>query len=721
MEETGGTSTENAVLDASLNCEICREISKAFADHDSPYKVDLGSFEAVADSKCPKHTPLLEAFKDYSHSKTRKSDNIELQVYKGCSVSLRRSRVGSVWNLLLVKQESLPNHIGTGRILNPDWVDIGILNHWKNRCMSLHGVKCENPMKIWPTRPAWLIDVENKCIVSGLDCGNFVALSYRLGEDKGFRVNVDMAVQLQQPYILDSPEFSEHLPPIIRHAMYLTSAIGERYLWVDVLCIIHGDAADTAAQLNLMGAIYASAVVTIISADGDSQDGLPGLQHVSSTRTLEQRVLPFGEDRIVVRNTNIFSMGSWTPYHKRGWTYQGYKMSTRKIMLVKKELHWECQCSVWHEEMTLGTELDQYIDPRLQVILAGFPDIESLGHALSDYNQRGLQYEEDALPAISGLLTVLSRSFLGGFLYGLPEMLFDRALGWGPYWSHTDLKRRTVSNRSSDSRLSHSALPSWSWIGWQGLANIGRNEAIRINRLKNQIQETIPITEWYTSSSRSGSPSRRIRSTWFENRDTFKNFARPLPAGWTRHDNPPDEDELTYLYPDGCGDYHFKHRNMTDKHCDSWYYPFPVPDIEDSTPWFVPEQTPYLFCKTKRTMLWARQEDDYNVVGLLNKSGDRVGTLHLHNQEQLEAFPKEGTDDAPGRAVELVAIHRSRICKKVWDEKHGRHTGPPHVLETYTVLWVEWKEGVAYRLAAGSVAAKCWEELDLEEISLTLG
>ena len=75
-------------------------------------------------------------------------------------------------------------------------------------------------------------------------------------------------------------------------------------------------------QLNLMGAIYASAVVTIVATDGDSQDGLAGLEGVSAPRELEQRVIPFREEKLIVRNTNNWSLSGGTPYYDRGWTYQ---------------------------------------------------------------------------------------------------------------------------------------------------------------------------------------------------------------------------------------------------------------------------------------------------------------------------------------------------------------------------------------------------------------
>ena len=432
-------------------------------------------------------------------------------------------------------------------------------------------------MKISPIRPAWLIDTENKCLVSGQCSGPFVALSYRWGEHSRFSVDADTMAKLRKPNALDSPEIPVHLVPVLRHAMYLTSAIGERYLWADAVCIAHGDDAAAPKQRNLMGAIYASAIVTIIAADGDTQDGVLGLRDISAPRKLEQRILPFGKDKIVVRNTGIF-YSSGTRFYERGWTYQEEKMSQRKILFKQKEVHWECQCNVWHEELILGAESDKYIDPRLGVILAGFPDLGSLANLISNYNKREFLYEEDALPGISELLSVVSRSFTGGFLYGLPEMLFDRALGWKPIWSHVNLRRRAQSDRPSSSRSSHLSLPSWSWIGWQGVVTLGYGEAVRINDRQHWIEETTPITEWYTSSSPSGSPLRRIRSTWFENRDSFKDFTKPLPAGWTRHKvlaNDSSECEPR-LYPDGCNGHVFKHCNMPDEDCDSYYFPFPI-------------------------------------------------------------------------------------------------------------------------------------------------
>ena len=95
--------------------------------------------------------------------------------------------------------------------------------------------------------------------------------------------------------------------------------------------------------------------------------------------------------------------------------------------------------------------------------------------------------------------------------------------------------------------------------------------------------------------------------------------------------------------------------------------------------------------------------------------------LHLHNKEQLKHFPTVEAVDIPGIPVELVAIYQSRIHQKTWNEEQEHYTIPINVIERYEVLWIEWKDGVAYRLANGNVGKTDWEDLDLEEVSLILG
>ncbi|KAK7416525.1 hypothetical protein QQX98_005129 [Neonectria punicea] len=725
------------------DCNICRCIWRRFSDPDFTEEINMGSFESALSSGCPTHTPLLQSFRDYcsgdSYNEVSEYDDVGIAAGEenGCiALYPSISRLGLTWELLLAERPAEKNFPATryGRIMDQDWADIGVLAEWKQKCQTLHGAKCGNPLNIWDTKPAWLIDVHDKCIVEGTEASAFVALSYTWGLEgnhSSLAVNLDMIEKLRVPNALESAEVVNEVSPAIRHAMFITSFIGERYLWADALCIPQGAGTKTTEQLHLMGAIYSNATVTIIAADGDAQGGLPGLRGVSPARELDQRVIPFGKEKLIVRNTGYFSMSSGKPYYERGWTYQEYTMSPRKILFNEKELHWECQCSVWHEELTHDAKVATYINPRLAVIASGFPDMESLSHTIHSYNERELTFPEDALPGILGLLAVFSRSFTGGFLYGLPEMQFDRCLGWRPYWGFTNLERRVKSDRPPESRLTPSGLPSWSWVGWQGLVNVAQ-ETGRINPRVDRIEETTLVTDWYTSNSPQALHLRRIRSVWYENREYNKDCTNPMPPGWTRHDisslesfrgEPP-------LFPDGCGKFVFKHHRLPDDDCDAWYYPFPVPDITESTPPMIPEQTQYLFCKTKMARLWAcrrEMEDEYtglqdkNIVVIHDNTGRMVGTLHLHHEEQLESFPDAEGDDGPGTPVQLVAIYKSRKYSKTWNKELVRYDNPIRTRDSYGVLWVEWKDGIATRLASGEVWKDDWEATSLEDISLILG
>ncbi|GKU13068.1 unnamed protein product, partial [Fusarium langsethiae] len=203
------------------------------------------------------------------------------------------------WNLALVEDDSVPQHPGTTRVLDPEWADLAGLNTWKDTCTSSHGASCRNPLKIWHTRPAWLIDVEQKCLVPGDVQGNYVALSYTYGNHIGRLVDASVLDMLQVPDALESPTLSGYVSPIIRNAIFLTAAIRERYLWADAICITHEDRESTARQLNLMGAIYANAIVTIIAADSDSLTGLAGIKGTSAARQLKQGIIPFGDQKLL--------------------------------------------------------------------------------------------------------------------------------------------------------------------------------------------------------------------------------------------------------------------------------------------------------------------------------------------------------------------------------------------------------------------------------------
>lgn len=365
-----------------------------------------------------------------------------------------------------------------------------------------------------------------------------------------------------------------------------------------------------------------------------------------------------------------------------------------------------------------------------------------------------LRYEEDALPGITGVLSVLSRSFTGGFLYGIPETFFDRAIGWMvpmlPPWE-VEVKRRVPSDRPNHLKFAP-GLPSWYWVGWQGNIDIGE-EAHRISHGNRLITETIPITQWYTGVSPTTPPRarRRIRPSWYGQRDTWKesaaDLALPLPDGWTRHEvkagDKLDVDKWEFdeplLWPEGCGGYVYKHENLRGAQwdpsstfwepTDAFFYPFPVPKITESTPPEMPKQTAYLFCTTQRVRLWTRGQristkyhwENTNCIHLHDEAGGRVGTLQLHNQDQLRWLEAESAGTERGVQLELVAINRVLTWGMTFGEQLGTYDPPRWSKDERTVLWIEWEKGVAYRQAASHIEKSYWENLHVEDVELVSG
>jgi hypothetical protein len=330
---------------------------------------------------------------------------------------------------------------------------------------------------------------------------------------------------------------------------------------------------------------------------------------------------------------------------------------------------------------------------------------------------------------------MLSQKYEGGFLCGIPEMYFEAGLNRGGWCE--DLTRRKSSGLSSVSK-SLTLLPSWSWIGWEGRISGGwaSNEDYLKKGRHTKLMYIIPITEWCTSSSPSGSPKRRISSKFLHERDQLKDHLnRPLPPGWTRHTQDPDTvvkkmervswDGKYYAHPppEGCGAHFYTHDSCPDV---EFWYPIPMLDKEKEP--VIPPQTQYLFCSTHRTCLYANSSEyesngPNKHVWLHDAKKKWAGVLLLHTESDREFFKSESGE---GVKVELVAISRGHIPNDEWQHApaemgHEERFKETDLYEFYNVLWVEWKEGVSYRRGYGRVEKGVWEGLDVEAVELVLG
>ena len=683
------------------------------------------------------HPILFRALREHIRPKTivaANSSNI-VHLYKNQGVALIYVHCGNIPTnfpgLAPVRQKSLPGELGCGRIIDPEWVDSAMLRRWKTRCEKDHGEACEVSLAAtnFPLAcPTWLIDTWRMCLSPGHHGDRYIALSYVWGSSKFIQTTKETLEKFQKDQAFSSTEDSLEIPRTIRDAMTLVGILRERYLWVDSLCIVQDDDDSKQDQLNSMCATYANACITIVAAEGEDADyGLCGIRGMSNSRLGNQEVFKLpNRSKVIERRRSQLEKTIWDG---RAWTFQEYLFSKRRIIFEGGRVQWECMSHTWYEDFelmdssnrhTVETSRHDYYNTALSL---RWPDLESYAIIISRFNRRNLTYPEDALDCFSGIMSHLSHAFPFGFLSGLPELFLDIALLWTP--------KGTVERRKPSAKSSAGAcLPSWSWIGWQGDINphdwavacefIKFHPTRHSYNLHEWYRRTVSILQWYCIE-KVGMRKRPALSRWDLYKSGYLPENRQLPPGWTRHRYyRPSWDRRDYDVLEENHVYFFTHE--TAPGVDFWY---PIPISNDADVSSIQPPINLLFCRTQRTWLYTdgktTRGDERPQQYLEDNEGLRVGVLRLHNHDLIP-----GSTDARFQRpkCELIAISRgySGLNQRVNDlsesysslDKNARY-------EFYNVLWINWKDGVAYRQGFGYVLKDVWESQPLGWVDVTLG
>lgn len=227
----------------------------------------LGIASSLIDTKCP-HGGWFNRFVP---SSLKAKFPVEIYISKSGSSVLfrRRSDAGNAFlgRYELVYREG--TGLGRGRILDPSWIDERDILNWKDLCDQHHGDACEDPVglgRLDPATPTWLIDTMDGCLVPGRREMRYVALSYVHGEIALPYHEKRITSQLQEPRVLIEGELAERLPRTVRDAIALVPRLGERFLWADLLCIVHDDVDSLQTELDAIGRIYKSSCMYSTSA-----------------------------------------------------------------------------------------------------------------------------------------------------------------------------------------------------------------------------------------------------------------------------------------------------------------------------------------------------------------------------------------------------------------------------------------------------------------------
>ncbi|KAH7182019.1 heterokaryon incompatibility protein-domain-containing protein [Fusarium sp. MPI-SDFR-AT-0072] len=630
------------------SCKVCTALEKLFADDDVQIQLEK---DEIYDQSCTQHDPL---FCWIERNYYEYLDRLE----KARNYHIVADTNYSFGTILFFRLSGGIPRLWVYSRMDPEWVDLGIVREWMERCSEEHESKRQNPNEKHVS-PAWLIDTKDDCLVSGKDNRPFVALSYRWGSSAGQQIDKDTFEQLKNPSSLSRNNM--FVTATVQDAIHTVRTIGGRYFWVDAICIAPENEEQLAEKLQLMGDIYASAKLTIVALDGDSSTGIVGLRSQSSLRSLSN-IFPWQDGRSVrVRQLPSLSVQNEvvSKYFQRGWTLQEYALSQRRLIFEFNVL-------------------------------------------LNEYNNRQLTYPEDAFPAVNGLLTYLeSFSFEYGSLFGLPRAVFDAALMWSydidadgiDVHTRFGLRRREPSERRH-SVLPDTHLPSWSWIGWKG-------DRVRMLDTEAQFQ----WSGWYLDSG-SGQLANSMRPSVITTPITDK---QPIPRYPTVYNESSVISYDTELVPKVCSG---KHGTMPKLGHDPFIscrmrracFGDLRAHHHSKQVWMYTQLC--LFDKQKRLCGWLQLPKDEDS---LRFPGADCGRMPLAVRDTFRnPFPERN------QLLELVANCRRKFPDSKFGEKWV------HWEDFYGVLWVKWIERVAYRRACGYVQKELWEEQDLEDVDLIL-
>ena len=194
-------------------------------------------------------------------------------------------------------------------------------------------VKClEEHEKCWqkpdPDLPPGfrLVDIPRRCIVE-LNNVPFVALSYVWGtgnRSSSFTAMLNTISGMKRDGGLPKAD----MPQVIEDAMTACTQLGEKYLWVDRLCIVQDDPVDKLSQIEAMSDIYSTARLVLVAACGENMDS--GIYGISRPRHEIQKC----EDVSGLHITNAVKESLDNPlavWETRGWTYQEAVLATRSF------------------------------------------------------------------------------------------------------------------------------------------------------------------------------------------------------------------------------------------------------------------------------------------------------------------------------------------------------------------------------------------------------
>jgi hypothetical protein len=358
-------------------------------------------------------------------------------------------------------------------------VDFSHIREWLSGCEEdVSHNECKASTIQWQNFPGVrfkAIDVHRRYIVDAPDDCSFIVLTYVWGGVDQPKLTADTMPILMREGGLDA--IWPKIPTTIRDAITVCERLGERYLWIDALCIMQDSVRDMKFQILRMRQIYAAAKCAIVAVSADTAEvGLLGSTPANGPRPCDSA-------------DGLNSLLESSPWSSRAWCYQEKVLSHRVILFTSSGIYMQCQNGTYDAKGTPLTRRKECQSLARFNAVGGMlsvppgEDLESYISAVEYYSQRELTKQQDKMNAFQGIL----RRYRGmlnskntSFCYGLPISAFDQTFCWRTY--------RHSPHRHNE------GFPSWSWLGWNDTVSFDR-KMIQTARTSQMIYS--PDNYWY--------------------------------------------------------------------------------------------------------------------------------------------------------------------------------------------------------------------------------
>jgi hypothetical protein len=145
----------------------------------------------------------------------------------------------------------------------------------------------------------------------------------------------------------------EQLPLTFQDAIRVTRELGQRYLWIDSLCIIQGRDGDWETEAKKMETVFRNAYCTIAATS--AEDSTKGFLNRPEESNLQYVTVPKSSHGKVYVCTSIDDFPGDVEegvLNKRAWVLQERALSSRTIHFTNRQTYWECGGGVRCETLT---------------------------------------------------------------------------------------------------------------------------------------------------------------------------------------------------------------------------------------------------------------------------------------------------------------------------------------------------------------------------------